>query len=82
MLRHEEDGNWQEPGFYGRGGPNGFTGLHGAAFCGMVELVVALLAMKGWDINATDSMGGTALSWAAVRGHEDVVKILLQHKDS
>jgi len=48
----------------------------------MVELVVALLAMKGWDINATDSMGRTALSWAAVRGHEDVVKILLQHKDS
>jgi len=61
---------------------NGSIGLHGAAFFfGTVELVVALLAMKGWDINAKDSMGRTLLSWAAVRGHEDVVKILLQHKD-
>jgi len=60
----------------------GFTGLRGAAFFGIMEIVVALLAMKGGDINATDNMGRTALAWAAVGGHEDAVKVLLQRKDA
>jgi len=81
LLRHQEGRNRWVLGFYVRD-PNGITGLHGAAFLGMVEIVVALLAMKEWDINATDnSMGRTALAWAAVRGHEDIVRILLQCKD-
>ena len=78
LLRYDEDRNWGEPSFDGRSGPKGFTGLHGAAFFGIVEIVVALLAMKEWDINVMDNMGRTALAWAAVRGHEAVVKILLQ----
>ena len=79
FLQYQKDkGSW-ETSFDGRGGPNGFTGLHGAASFGMMEIVVALLAMKEWDINATDCMGRTALAWAAVGGHEDVVRILLQH---
>jgi len=48
----------------------------------MVDIIVALLTMKEWDINETDSMGRSALAWAAVGGHEDVVKMLLQCKGS
>jgi len=61
--------------------PKGFTGLHGAAFHGIGEIIVALLATKEWGINQRDNMGRTALSWAAIRGHEDVVKLLLQLED-
>jgi len=82
LLRYHEDRRWWEPSFDKRGGPKGFTGLHGAAFLGIVEIVAALLAMREWAINATDNMGRTALAWAAVGGHEDVVRILLQHKDA
>ncbi|RPA92087.1 ankyrin [Choiromyces venosus 120613-1] len=45
----------------------GFTGLHGA-------IVVAVLRVKEWDLNAIDSTGTT-------RGYEDVVKLLLTRED-
>jgi len=61
--------------------PNGFTGLHGAASLGIGEIVAALLVMEKWDVNAIDSIGLTALAWAAIGGHEDVVKLLLQQRD-
>ena len=80
LVRYHEDRRWWEPGFDARGGPKGFTGLHGAAFFGIVEIIAALVVMKEWDLNATDTMGRTALVWAAERGHEDVVRILLQLK--
>ena len=67
-LRHSD---WEK-------GPKGFTGLHGVAFLGMGEIVAAVLEMKEWDVNATDCMGMTALTWAAGRGHEGTVKILLE----
>jgi len=72
------DTRWWEQGFDERGGPKGFTGLHAAAFFGLVEIVAALLAMKKWDISAPDITGKTALTWAAVRGHADVVLLLLE----
>ena len=81
MLHYDESRLWREPVFDKTGGPKGFTGLHGAAFFGIVEIVAMLLAMKEWDINATDGRGRTALAWAAVGGHEDAVAILLQEKD-
>jgi len=81
LLHYDEDRYWWEPGFDKRGGPKGFTGLHGAAFFGITKAAVALLAMKEWDINTTDTMGRTALAWAAIRGHEGIVKILLQQKE-
>ena len=56
----------------------GFTGLHGAASFGIVEIVAALLERKDWNINARDIMGQTALVVAAMGGHEDVVRILLR----
>ena len=60
---------------------SGFTGLHGVAFFGIVDILAALLEMKEWDANAEDFMGTTALAWAAIKGHEEVVKMLLERKD-
>jgi len=60
--------------------PTGFTGLHGASSLGIAEIVAALLEMKELDVNATDSNGRTALAWAARRGHEEVVKMLLERE--
>ena len=59
----------------------GFTGLHGASFLGGVEIVSGVLGMKEWDINGTDCMGKTALTWAARKGHQEVVKMLLERED-
>ena len=64
-----------------KGGPTGFTGFHGVAFLGIVELVGAVLEMKEWDVNATDCMGSTALIWAVINGHEGVVKVLLEQEE-
>ena len=63
------------------GGLRGFTGLHGVAFLGIVEIAAAVLKMKEWDVNATDCTGCTALLWAAGKGYEEVVKMLLGRKD-
>ena len=69
------------PYFNSRSGPRGFTGLHGVSFLGIAEILAAVLKMKEWDVNATDCTGSTALAWAARRGHEEVVKVLLERKD-
>ena len=62
------------------GGPTGFTGLHGAAFLGIAEIVAAILETKECDVNATDCIGHTALVWAAIEGHEEVVRRLLDQE--
>ena len=62
-------------------GPIGFTGLHGAAFLGIVDIFPAVLEMMEWDVNSMDSASCTPLIWAAVRGHEEVVKMLLERRD-
>jgi len=54
-----------------------FSGLHCASFFGIVEVVVALIEVGGYDINGEGYRGCTPLSWAAYNGHEEVVKILL-----
>ena len=82
LLQYDRDRQFRESDFDKKGIPRGFTGLHGAAFFGIVEIFVALLVIKEWDINATDSFGRTALEWAALRGHEDVVGILLRQKNA
>jgi len=59
------------------GCPIGFTGLHGGALLGVLEPIVPSFDIQNWDLNATDVHGGTALSWAAKRGHDMDVKFLL-----
>jgi len=61
--------------------PEGFTGLHCAAYFGCTEIVVALLETNRWDVQATDFSGNTAIAWAARRGHEGVVRAFLERKD-
>ena len=81
LLHYHDNGPWWDWCFYQRDGSNGFTGLHGAAFLGIVEIAAARLGIKQWDINARDILGRTVLVWATVGGHEEVVRILLQRKD-
>ena len=70
------------PHFNCPGGPIGFTGLHGTAFLGIAEIFAAVLAMKEWDVNARDNASCTPLIWAAARGHEEIVKMLLERGDA
>ena len=81
LLRYQKNKSLYEPGFNSRNGPIRFTGLHGAAFLGIVEILPAVLEMKEYDVNAMDGVSFTPLIWAAVRGHEGVVKILLERGD-
>jgi len=68
---------WDQP-FDTDGSPIGFTGLHGGALLGLLEPIVSLLDIKKWDLNATDLHGSTALTWAARKGHDGDVKVLLE----
>jgi len=61
--------------------PIGFTGLHCAAYFGCAEIMVALLEVGKWGVQATDLKGNTPFIWAARRGHERVVRILLGRGD-
>ena len=46
--------------FFKRGSP-AFAALHAVSFFGVVEIVATLLEGKEWHVNATDSVGSTAL---------------------
>ena len=59
-----------------------FSGLHCASVFGIVEVVASLLEVEGCDINQIDCAGNTPLVWAALNGHEGVVKILLKRGDA
>ena len=76
LLLHRMD-FWDRP-FDQEDSPRGFTGLHGAAYLGCVEIIAALLEMGIWDTRATDCNGNTTITWAARRGHEVVTRILLE----
>ena len=80
LLHYNQDGS-EGPYYCGVEGPTRFTRLHGAAFLGIAEIVSAVLEMKEQGSNADDCMGMTALIWASNRGHEEVVKILLERED-
>ena len=58
-----------------------FTGLHCASIFGLVEVARALAMTDGVDINGIDETSATPLSWAARKGQEAVVKLLLERKD-
>ena len=82
LLRHDQNAFW-ELWFHGVEHPGftGFTGLHGVAFLGVVEIAIAALDTKVWDVNAVDCTENTALAWAAMRGHDRIVKMFLERKD-
>ena len=61
--------------------PSRFSGLHCASFFGIVEVVTGFVEMKDCDINQTDSIDFTPLTWASRNGHGGVVKILLGRDD-
>ncbi|KAI9765361.1 MAG: hypothetical protein M1840_007441 [Geoglossum simile] len=56
--------------------PREVTGVHLAAYFGLVETIISIL-QNGYNLNLQDSYGQTPLSWAAQGGHEAVVKLLL-----
>ena len=80
LLHYNEDGD-DVPYFEEENGPTGFTGLHGVASLGIAGIFPALLDMKEWNVNARDCIGMTALIWASRRGHEELVKMLLERED-
>ncbi|EWZ78700.1 hypothetical protein QL093DRAFT_2594685 [Fusarium oxysporum] len=67
-------------GYLGRGYsqivPMRMTGLHLVAYFGIQDSVQTL--SRGDPVNLRDSHGMTALSYAAERGHEVIVKLLLE----
>ena len=58
-----------------------WPGLHCAAYFGVTEVVATFIGGEGCDINQSDCMGYTALSWSAEQGNEDVVQLLLARND-
>ena len=58
-----------------------FTGLHCASHFGIVDIVAALIGIEGCDINQRDCKGFTPIMWAARRGNEAVVRLLLTRND-
>ena len=58
-----------------------FSGLHGASFFGIVELVSAIINAEGCEIDQRDCTGSTPLAWAAECGHIGVAKLLLGRED-
>ncbi|KAF4626235.1 hypothetical protein G7Y89_g11927 [Cudoniella acicularis] len=66
----------------GRGKVKGSTttlvpALHSVAKNGNIRYLRILLSTKIFDINSEDSAGRTPLFWATMRGHEGIIKLLL-----
>ena len=80
LLLGDRSMSWR-PWFYKEGERTGFTGLHGVAYLEIVEVARAVLDMKQWDVNVADCTRSTALIWAAIRGHGEVVEMLLERED-
>jgi len=59
-----------------------FSALHCISYFGIAEVAIDLIRMKRWDVNERDGAGLTPLMWAARQGHEDVVKLLLEQKNT
>ena len=67
---------WEGHSEYSQAIPKQITGLHLTAYFGVDNAARVLLGSNGPDLE--DSYGRTPLSWAAERGHEAVVKLLLE----
>lgn len=69
-----------EGGFVDLWSPDGFTGLHLAAFFGHVDVAAELLK-RGADVNAVsrNELGVQPINSAAAANHAEVVRLLLDH---
>jgi len=81
LLSHYNKNRGSGLYFHEEGGPMGFTGLHAVSFLGIVEIVADVSGMKEWDVNSSDCMWNTALTWAASKGYEVIVKVLLDQEN-
>jgi len=71
-----------ENAYLGRPGTRiSFSGMHCASLFGINEVVVALIGAECCGINEGDFRGYTPLAWAACKGHDGLVKMLLELKD-
>uniref|UniRef100_A0A915IM60 Ankyrin repeat domain-containing protein 50 n=1 Tax=Romanomermis culicivorax TaxID=13658 RepID=A0A915IM60_ROMCU len=61
---------------------NGLTPLAMAVWCGQKPAIELLLGSSTVDIDIRTSEGATAICIAAQQGHEELVKLLLQHHAS
>ena len=59
-----------------------FPVLHCISYFGIAEVAIDLIKTKICDVNERDSAGVTPLIWAARYGHEEVVKLLLEQKQT
>ena len=64
-------------------GPSHMTSstLHCVSYFGIADVANTLIKMNRWDVNQRDGMGITPLIWAAIHGHEEVVRLLLRNKN-
>jgi hypothetical protein len=60
--------------------PKNVSAVHVAAASGL-EATALLLLENGYNADSRDNYGQTPLSWAAVNGHEAVVRLLLDRAD-
>lgn len=64
---------------YNRNVPPGFTGLHLAAYFGLLSVVSCLLKNNPDLASTRDSMGRLPLAWAAYNGHTELVEFFMNH---
>jgi hypothetical protein len=72
------DMKWQFSRGYSQNFRERFQGVHFAAYFGLTDILKLLIETSKADVDSKDSGGQTPLSWAAERGHEAVVKLLLE----
>lgn len=70
-IGYRHPGYTQEP-------PNLISGLHLCAYFGLHSLATTILDTREADINGKNSKGDEPIIFAVQRGHEDLVKLLLQ----
>jgi len=58
----------------------GFSALHCISYFGIAKVANTLIEMDKWDVNKRDGAGISPLIWAAICGHEEVVRSLLREK--
>jgi len=58
-----------------------FNGLHCASLFGIDEIAAELVEVEGCDINQIDITSKTPLLWAACKGNQGAVEILLERDD-